>query len=55
MQVVRCFEDPDVVHVDGKVDPVSDIETIEIELMLADIQTLDTAVGKAERAAKSGR
>jgi GTP-binding protein YchF len=54
LQVVRCFEDPDVVHVAGSVDPVSDIETIEIELMLADIQTLDNAVSKAERAAKSG-
>ena len=54
LQVVRCFEDPDVVHVDGKVDPVADIETIEIELMLADIQTLDTALPKAERTAQSG-
>ena len=54
LQVVRCFEDPDVVHVAGVVDPVSDIETIEIELMLADIQTLDNAISKAERAAKSG-
>ena len=44
LQVVRCFEDPDVVHVAGKVNPVSDIETIEIELMLADIQTLETAL-----------
>jgi GTP-binding protein YchF len=54
LQVVRCFEDPDVVHVAGAVDPVSDIETIEIELMLADIQTLENALPKAERAAKSG-
>jgi len=54
LQVVRCFEDPDVVHVAGAVDPVADIETIEIELMLADIQTLDTALPKAERTAKSG-
>ncbi|WP_435008260.1 redox-regulated ATPase YchF [Tundrisphaera lichenicola] len=54
LQVVRCFEDPDVVHVAGTVDPVSDIETIEIELMLADIQTLENALPKAERAAKSG-
>ncbi len=53
LQVVRCFEDPDVVHVAGTVDPASDIETIEIELMLADIQTLDNALPKAERAAKS--
>ena len=54
LQVVRCFEDPDVVHVEGKVDPVADIETIEIELMLADIQTLEVALPKAERTAKSG-
>jgi GTP-binding protein YchF len=54
LQVVRCFEDPDVVHVAGAVNPVSDIETIEIELMLADIQTLENALPKAERTAKSG-
>jgi hypothetical protein len=54
LQVVRCFEDPDVVHVSGAVNPVSDIETIEIELMLADIQTLDNALPKAERTAKGG-
>jgi GTP-binding protein YchF len=52
LQVVRCFEDPDVVHVAGAVNPLSDIETIEIELMLADMQTLDGALGRAERAAK---
>lgn len=52
LQVVRCFEDPDVVHVAGEVNPVSDIETIEIELMLADIQTLENALPRAERAAK---
>jgi GTP-binding protein YchF len=54
LQVVRCFEDADVVHVAGAVDPLSDIETIEIELMLADIQTLENALPKAERTAKSG-
>ena len=54
LQVVRCFADPDVVHVAGEVNPISDVETIEIELMLADIQTLDNAASKAERAAKSG-
>src|SRR4051812_40079571 len=54
LQVVRCFEDPDVIHVAGSVNPVSDIETIEIELMLADIQALETALPKAERASKSG-
>ena len=54
LQVVRCFEDDDVVHVAGKVDPLSDIETIEIELMLADLQTLENAYPRAERAAKGG-
>jgi len=54
LQVVRCFADPDVVHVAGKVDPISDIETVEIELMLADGETLDAAKKKAERAAKTG-
>lgn len=54
MQVVRCFEDPDVIHVAGTVNPLSDIETVEVELMLADIQQLETALSKAERTAKGG-
>ncbi len=54
IQVVRCFEDPDVIHVAGAVDPIADIETIETELMLADIQTLENALGKAERSARGG-
>ena len=54
LQVVRCFEDPDVVHVSGTVNPLADIETIEMELMLADIQTLENALPKSERTAKSG-
>lgn len=54
LQVVRCFEDPDVIHVSGQVDPLSDIQTIEMELMLADIQALETALQKAQRTAKSG-
>lgn len=54
LQVVRCFEDDDVIHVAGSVNPVSDVETIETELMLADIQTLENAMPKAERSAKSG-
>ncbi len=52
LQVVRCFEDPDVIHVAGTVDPVADMETIEIELMLADLQHLENLLPKAERAAK---
>lgn len=54
LQVVRCFEDHDIVHVAGVVNPVADIETVEIELMLADLQTLEGALPKAERTAKSG-
>src|SRR6056297_1939293 len=54
VQVVRCFEDPDVIHVDGQVNPITDIETIETELMLADIEALQTALPKAERAARGG-
>ena len=54
MQVVRCFEDDDVIHVSGAVDPMADIETIEMELMLADIETLQSALTKAERTARSG-
>ncbi len=54
VQVVRCFDDPDVIHVDGKVDPVADMETIETELMLADIEVLQNSLAKAERTARSG-
>ena len=50
----RQFEDPDVIHVSGNVDPIADIETIEMELMLADIETLENALKKAQRTAKSG-
>jgi GTP-binding protein YchF len=53
LQVVRCFEDPDVIHVAGRVDPVSDMETIELELILADMQHLENVLPRAERAAKS--
>ncbi len=54
LQVVRCFEDENVIHVSGNVDPVADIETVDIELMLADIETLEGASTKAERTARSG-
>lgn len=53
VNVVRCFEDDNVVHVNGKVDPISDIETIETELCLADLSTVEKAVirlGKQARA-----
>lgn len=51
-QVVRAFEDGDVVHVDGKVSPAGDIETIETELILADLQTLEKAVARLEKEAR---
>ncbi|MBL9119800.1 MAG: redox-regulated ATPase YchF [Phycisphaerae bacterium] len=54
LHVVRCFEDPDIVHVDGTVDPIRDIETIETELMLADLQVIDGVLDKAARIARSG-
>ncbi|MFM1883610.1 MAG: redox-regulated ATPase YchF [Planctomycetota bacterium] len=54
LHVVRCFEDGDVLHVDGGVDPVRDIGTIETELMLADLQSIDGMLEKARRTAKSG-
>lgn len=54
VQVVRCFEDQDIVHVEGSVNPVRDIETIQIELALADLQSLEKRRDKAQRAAKSG-
>ena len=54
LHVVRCFEDGDVTHVDGSVDPIRDIETIETELLLSDLQTVESAIDKAKRPAKSG-
>ena len=51
--VVRCFEHPDIVHVTGKIDPISDIETIDTELALADLETVDKALNRVERAAKA--
>lgn len=52
--VVRCFEDPDVIHVAGKVDPISDIEVINTELSLADMATVEKALQRCLKAAKSG-
>jgi len=54
-QVVRVFSDDDVVHVDGKVDPRSDIEVIETELILADLQTLDRALPRLEKEARNNK
>ena len=52
--VVRCFDDANVVHVAGKVDPVSDIETINTELALADLESVERQLGKYEKVAQAG-
>ena len=54
IQVVRCFEDENIIHVEGSVNPVRDIETIQIELALADLASVEKRREKAQRAAKSG-
>ena len=52
IHVVRCFEDTDVTHVEGKIDPIADIDTIETELMLADLESLENRVDALEKKAK---
>jgi hypothetical protein len=52
--VVRCFDNDDVVHVEGKVDPIGDIEVIDTELALADLESVEKAMDKVGRVAKSG-
>ena len=54
IHVVRCFEDGDVVHVDGSIDPLRDVSTIETELLLKDLETASRAVERLAKAAKSG-
>ena len=54
VQVVRCFEDPDVIHVMGAVDPVRDREVIEFELALADLSVVEKRLDRTQRAAKTG-
>ncbi len=54
IHVVRCFDDPNIVHVAGSVDPVFDKEVIDTELQLKDLESLDKKIAKVERTAKSG-
>lgn len=54
LHVLRCFEDDNIVHVDGSVNPIRDKETIDIELQLKDLETLDKKLDKVKRAAKTG-
>ncbi|MDR1299081.1 MAG: redox-regulated ATPase YchF [Oscillospiraceae bacterium] len=55
VHVVRCFDDPDVAHVDGAADPARDIETINIELILADMEALNRRIDRAKKAAKGDK
>ncbi len=55
VHVVRCFEDPNVVHVDGSIDPLRDIETINLELIFADIEVLERRIAKQGRAANNDK
>ncbi len=52
--VVRCFENDDVIHVNNRIDPIADIETIDTELALADLESVDKAIARYERVAKGG-
>jgi GTP-binding protein YchF len=54
IHVLRCFDDPNIVHVEGSVDPVRDAETVETELMLADMDSLQKQINNIEKKAKSG-
>ncbi|NHB43192.1 redox-regulated ATPase YchF [Helicobacter pylori] len=55
LQVVRCFEDDNITHVNDKIDPLNDIETIELELILADIATLDKRIDRLQKSLKSSK
>jgi GTP-binding protein YchF len=52
--VLRCFENDDITHVEGRIDPIADLETVETELMLADLESLEKRIGNLEKKAKSG-
>ena len=52
--VVRCFENDDITHVEGRIDPIADLETVETELMLADLDSLEKRVSNLEKKAKTG-
>lgn len=54
VHVVRCFEDSNIVHVEGSVDPIRDIETINLELIFSDMETLERRIDKSKKAARSG-
>ena len=55
VHVVRCFDDADITHVEGSVDPIRDIEIINLELIMADLQTIDNRLSKVERKAVTNK
>jgi ribosome-binding ATPase len=55
VHVVRCFDDPNVVHVDGKVDPLSDIETINLELIFSDLEVIERRLHKSQKNLKNDK
>src|SRR5690606_36529200 len=55
VHVVRCFEDKNIIHVEGKIDPISDIETINLELMLADLELIENRLHKVQKMAKGNK
>ena len=55
VHVVRCFENNDIIHVDGSVDPIRDVETINIELILSDLEIVDRAIDRTTKAAKADK
>ena len=55
VHVVRCFENDDIIHVEGSIDPARDIETIDLELILADIEVLDRRIDKAKKMVKADK
>ena len=54
VHIIRCFDDPDIAHVDGSIDPRRDIETVETELMVRDLETVEHRMSEAEKRAKAG-
>ena len=55
LHVLRCFEDDNITHVSGKIDPIDDIQTINTELLLADLESIDKAILRLKKLAKSAR
>ena len=54
LHVLRCFDDDNIVHVDGTVDPVRDKEVVDMELQIKDLETVENRIGKAEKAGNAG-